>query len=185
MDQGGMYMWGLLRRSLKQGRVTKQIANTKQVEITDIERIEIAKGDAANKRLLPVAFNGSLQVRHLDCGSCNGCDWEMSALLNPVYDLQRFGIDFVASPRHADALLCTGPVSTHLVQAALATYEAMPSPKIVVAIGDCAINGGVFRGGYAVGQGTRGILPVALEIPGCPPEPEDIIRALVQKIGCV
>jgi Ni,Fe-hydrogenase III small subunit len=104
----------------------------------------------------------------------------MSALLNSVYDLQRFGFDFVASPRHADILMCTGPLATQLNQAANMTYEATPHPKLVIAVGDCAINGGVFKEGYAAHSGIGETLPVHLEIPGCPPSPEDMIEALLK-----
>lgn len=178
--RGGLYMWGLLRHSLKKGCLTQKGKGTDLGKTAGFANPEERAGSTG---LLPSAFCGSLQVRHLDCGSCNGCDWEMAAMLNPVYDLQRLGVDFVASPRHADVLMCTGPVSAHLVAAALATYEAMPAPKIVVAVGDCAIDGGVFRGGYAARQGIRDILPVTVEIPGCPPEPDDIIGALMRALG--
>lgn len=121
----------------------------------------------------------SLHIRHLDCGSCNGCDWEMSALLNPIYDLQQYGFDFVASPRHADLLMCTGSMTTQLLQAATTTYEATPHPKQVIAVGDCAINGGIFKEAYATNGGVGKTLPVQVEIPGCPPSPEDILRILL------
>jgi Ni,Fe-hydrogenase III small subunit len=122
----------------------------------------------------------SLQIRHLDCGSCNGCDFELAALLNPVYDIQRFGLDFVASPRHADVLAVTGVVTRNLEEAAHATYEAAPEPKLVVAVGDCACDGGVFRDGYAVVGPAEAVLSVDLKIPGCPPDPETILEALLE-----
>ncbi len=121
----------------------------------------------------------SIQIRHLDCGSCNGCDFELASLLNPVYDLQRFGLDFVASPRHADVLAVTGVVTRNLAEAARATYDAAPEPKLVVAVGDCACDGGVFKEGYAVVGAPEEILPVDLKIPGCPPDPETILKALL------
>ena len=125
----------------------------------------------------------SLHVRHLDVGSCNGCDWEIAALLNPIHDVQRLGIDFVASPRHADLLLVTGVMTRNLEEAALRTYEAMPEPRLVVAVGACAISGGVFAGTYAAWDGISGVLPVDVFIPGCPPRPEALIHGLLLAMG--
>jgi len=125
----------------------------------------------------------SLHIRHLDSGSCNGCDWELNALLNPYYDLQRMGIDFVASPRHADLLLVTGVMTRNLVDAARKTYEAMPEPRLVVAVGACAVGGGVFAHTYAAHGSAAPILPVDVFIPGCPPRPEAIIQGLLMAIG--
>src|SRR4051794_39414409 len=119
--------------------------------------------------LISTRLKRSLHIRHLDAGSCNGCDWELTALLNPVYDLQRLGIDFVASPRHADLLLVTGTMTRNLTEAARLTYEAMPEPRLVVAVGACAISGGVFAQSYASEGGIGSVLPVDLWIPGCPP----------------
>lgn len=143
--------------------------------------IENTEADAGQPvRPLPEGWNSrSVHVRHVDCGSCNGCDWEMNALLNPVYDIQRFGIDFVASPRHADMLMVTGGVTRHLREALEMTYAATPDPKLVVAIGDCACGTGLFNGSYAAGQGAEEVVPVHLKIPGCPPEPKKIIAALL------
>jgi Ni,Fe-hydrogenase III small subunit len=121
----------------------------------------------------------SLHVRHLDAGSCNGCDWEIQALLGPVYDIQRLGIDIVASPRHADLLLVTGSVTRNLEQAALATYEAMPEPRLVVAVGACACSGGVLQGSYCTAGGVGNVLPVDVSIPGCPPRPQALIHGLI------
>ncbi len=121
----------------------------------------------------------SLHVRHLDLGSCNGCDWEIATLLGPVYDVQRLGIDFVASPRHADALLVTGVLTRNLHEAARLVYEAMPAPRIVIATGACAISGGVFAGSYAGDDGIEPVLPVDVFIPGCPPRPEALIHGLL------
>ena len=121
----------------------------------------------------------SLHVRHLDAGSCNGCDWEMNALLNPYHDVQRFGVDFVASPRHADVLLVTGTMTRNLEEAAVRTYEAMPEPRMVVAVGACAIGGGLFAGSYAGRDGIGEVLPVDVHIPGCPPRPEALIHGLL------
>ena len=125
----------------------------------------------------------SLHVRHLDAGSCNGCDREIAALLNPVHDIQRLGIDFVAPPRHADLLLVTGVMTRNLEEAALRTYEAMPEPRLVVAVGACAISGGVFVGTYAARDGIGGVLPVDVFVPGCPPRPEALIHGLLLAMG--
>ena len=125
----------------------------------------------------------SLHVRHLDSGSCNACDWELTALLNPVYDVQRLGIDFVASPRHADLLLVTGVMTRNLQEAALMTYEAMPEPRLVVAVGACAVGGGVFAQTYAAAGSAQAILLVDVFIPGCPPRPEAIIHGLLVAVG--
>jgi Ni,Fe-hydrogenase III small subunit len=124
-------------------------------------------------------FRRSLQIRHLDVGSSNGCDWEINALLNPVYDLQRFGIDFVASPRHADLLLVTGAVTRHLEPALWATYEATPEPRLIVAVGACACTGGVVAGGYATAGGVDQRIPVDVYVPGCPPRPQAILHGLL------
>lgn len=121
----------------------------------------------------------SLHVRQLDAGSCNGCDWEIQALLNPIYDIQRLGIDIVASPRHADLLLVTGSVTRNLEEALLMSYEAMPEPRLVVAVGACACGGGVLQGSYATAGGLRQVLPVDVSIPGCPPRPQALIHGLM------
>lgn len=125
----------------------------------------------------------SLHIRHLDAGSCNGCDWEIAALLNPYHDLQRLGIDIVASPRHADLLLVTGIMTRNLEAAARLTYEAMPQPALVVAVGACAISGNVFAGTYAGRSGIGDVLPVDVWIPGCPPRPEALIEGLLVAVG--
>ncbi|HEY3111462.1 MAG TPA: 4Fe-4S binding protein [Chloroflexota bacterium] len=124
-------------------------------------------------------FRSSLQIRHLDAGSSNAEDWEINALLNPLYDLQRFGIDFVASPRHADMLVVTGAVTRNLHPALLATYEATPDPKIVVALGADACSGGIVHGSYATAGGVDRCLPVDVYIPGDPPRPQAILHGLL------
>jgi Ni,Fe-hydrogenase III small subunit len=125
----------------------------------------------------------SLHVRHLDAGSCNGCDWEIAALLNAYYDVQRLGIDFVASPRHADLLLVTGILTRNLAEAAVRTWEAMAEPRLVVAVGACAISGGVFAGSPEGRDGIAGTLPVDVLVPGCPPRPEAIIEGMLLAVG--
>jgi Ni,Fe-hydrogenase III small subunit len=121
---------------------------------------------------------GSIQVRHVDAGSCNGCEVEINSAFGPVYDAERYGARLVASPRHADALLVTGPVTRNMRVALRRTYEAVPEPKVVVALGDCARNCGVFAEAYGVEGAVGDVVPVDVEVPGCPPEPEAIVRAL-------
>jgi Ni,Fe-hydrogenase III small subunit len=121
----------------------------------------------------------SLSIREIDAGSCNGCELEIGALSNAYYDLERFGLRFVASPRHADVLLVTGPVAKNMRDALKVTYEAVPNPKWVVAVGDCAIDGGCFAGSYAVVGAASRIIPVDLIVPGCPPNPSSILQGLI------
>jgi len=127
---------------------------------------------------LPGMFKRSVRIRQVDAGSCNACEWECTALGNPIYDVQRLGIDFVASPRHADILLVTGPVSLAMAEALKRTYDATPEPRIVIACGDCARDGGVYRGSYAVMDGVSSVVPVDGYITGCPPPPADIIKGI-------
>ncbi len=129
---------------------------------------------AARRRL-----GRSLAIREVDAGSCNGCELEIHALGNAFYDLERFGLRFVASPRHADVLMVTGPVTKNMRQALERTYNATPDPKWVVAIGDCALDGGVFAGSYAVVGGVSSVVPVDLHIRGCPPSPVSILKGLI------
>jgi len=121
----------------------------------------------------------SLSIREVDAGSCNGCELEIHALGNAYYDLERFGLRFVASPRHADVLLVTGPVTKNMRMALERTWNATPNPKWVVAVGDCARDGGCFAGSYAVAGGVSAVVPVDLHIPGCPPPPLEILRGLL------
>jgi Ni,Fe-hydrogenase III small subunit len=125
-----------------------------------------------------VGFGGSVQIRHVDAGSCNGCEVEIGSAFGPVYDVERYGVRLVASPRHADALLVTGPVTRNMREPLRRTYEAVPAPKLVVAVGDCARNCGVFAGAYGVVGAVGDVVPVDLEVPGCPPRPEAIVEAL-------
>jgi Ni,Fe-hydrogenase III small subunit len=125
----------------------------------------------------------SLAIRQVDAGSCNGCELEIHALSNAFYDLERFGLRFVASPRHADVLLVTGPVTHNMREALERTYAATPAPKWVVAVGGCAKDGGCFAGSYAVAGGVADVVPVDLHIPGCPPRPIEILRGLLALIA--
>jgi Ni,Fe-hydrogenase III small subunit len=133
------------------------------------------KLDAAARRRL----GRSLSIREVDAGSCNGCELEIHALNNAFYDLERFGLRFVASPRHADVLMVTGPVTRNMREALERTYNATPDPKWVVAVGDCAANGGIFAGSYAVAGGVKDVIPVDLHIRGCPPRPTQLLQGLL------
>lgn len=131
--------------------------------------------DAAARRRL----GRSLAIREVDAGSCNGCELEIHALNNAIYDLERFGLKFVASPRHADVLMVTGPVTRNMREALERTHAATPDPKWVVAVGDCAFDGGVFAGSYAVTGGVDAVVPVDLHIRGCPPSPTALLTGLL------
>ena len=137
---------------------------------------ELAKSlaDLSRKKL-----GRSLAIREVDAGSCNGCELEIQALGNPVYDVERFGLKFVASPRHADVLMVTGPVTWTMKTALERTYAATPAPKWVVAIGDCGVNCGVFAGSHAIVGPVSTVVPVDLSIPGCPPPPLEILKGLI------
>lgn len=143
----------------------------------DRELAELAKRlDKAARRKL----GRSLSIRHVDAGSCNGCELEIHALANAFYDLERFGLRFVASPRHADVLTVTGPVTKNMREALQRTYDVMPSPKWVVAVGDCAIDGGLFAESYAVVGAVSKVVPVDLHIRGCPPRPVQLLEGLLR-----
>lgn len=139
-----------------------------------LEELAAALERAARRRL-----GRSLAIREVDAGSCNGCELEIHALNNAFYDLERFGLRFVASPRHADVLLVTGPVTWNMREALLRTYHATPDPKWVVAVGTCAKDGGIFAGSYACAGGVSEVIPVDLHIPGCPPSPLALLKGLL------
>jgi len=139
--------------------------------------------DTHQSPAVPRHFHRSLHVRHVDAGSCNGCESELHALSNPFYNLHRLGIFFTPSPRFADVLLVTGPVTHAMRQPLLAAYEAMPEPRWVMATGTCAVSGGIMSGGNFCGHGLEGILPVDLYLPGCPPNPAAIIKAFLVLLG--
>jgi Ni,Fe-hydrogenase III small subunit len=161
----------LLLQSLIRAPLTERLP-----KLDDPEMAELAsKLDIAARRRL----GRSLSIRQVDAGSCNGCELEIHALNNAFYDLERFGIRFVASPRHADVLFVTGPVTKNMREALERTYQATPSPKWVVAVGDCAIDGGLFRDSYAVVGGVSEVVPINLHIRGCPPRPNDLLRGLL------
>ena len=168
-------MRSLLFRTLIQGSAV--IAPPAPSEAA-VAELAAAVGQEARKRL-----GRSLAIREVDAGSCNGCELEIHAVNNPVYDIERFGLKFVASPRHADVLLVTGPVTWNMRQALERTYQSMPAPKWVVALGDCAVNCGVFAGSYACAGAVKDIIPVDLHIPGCPPPPLEILKGLLALVN--
>lgn len=164
-------MLRILRQSVLTGVVTEAAPATGEA---DLERVGVEL-----RRCLDGRFRGSLAIRHVDAGSCNGCELELHALNNPFYDVERFGVHFVASPRHADALLVTGPVSRHMETALRRTWRATPSPKLVIAAGDCACTGGEFGVSYASCGPVENVIPVDVKIPGCPPAPIDLLAGLL------
>ena len=162
-----------MRRHLFEGLVRSPLTEPPPDDAA-IAEMAAALDRSARKRL-----GRSLSIRALDAGSGNGCELEMQALGNAFYDLERFGLRFVASPRHADVLLVTGPVTKNMREALERTYRAAPDPKWVVALGDCAIDGGLFAGSYACAGGVNSVIPVDLRIRGCPPRPEQILKGLL------
>jgi Ni,Fe-hydrogenase III small subunit len=164
-----------MRRTLLEGMLNRPLTEAPPAP-DDTALAELAgKVDAAARRRL----GRSLSIREVDAGSCNGCELEIHALNNAFYDLERFGLRFVASPRHADVLMVTGPVTRNMREALERTYNATPDPKWVVAVGDCAANGGVFAGSYAVVGGVKDVIPVDLHIRGCPPRPVQLLQGLL------
>lgn len=164
-------MWKLFADTLGRGPYTEPKPELLQEDLAALA----AQVDSAARAKL----GRSLSIREVDAGSCNGCELEIHALNNAIYDLERFGLKFVASPRHADVLLVTGPVTQNMREALLRTYAATPDPKWVVAVGDCGCTGGVFAGSYAVVGGVDAVLPVDLRIPGCPPTPTRLLQGLL------
>jgi len=157
-------------------RILKGVV-TKHIESSLYEDIELSGNQLST--MIQKRFGRSLHLREVDTGSCGACESEIISANNPIYDLQRFGINFVASPRHADALLVTGPVSRNMAVALRKTYDAMPEPKFVITCGDCALNGGIFKDSYYIEGAVKEIVPVVLHIPGCPPSPLKIMQALL------
>ncbi len=164
-----------MRRTLLQS-VTRPPLTEPAPDPSDPELIAIA---AQIKSAAKARLGRSLAIRQVDAGSCNACELEIHALNNAFYDIERFGFRFVASPRHADVLLVTGPVTRNMREALERTYDAMPSPKWVIAAGDCALDGGVYAGSYACAGGVSAVIPVDLRIPGCPPTPANLIKGLI------
>ncbi len=164
-------MRSFLRDAILKGKATIAAPTPGNEALAEVAR---ALGERSRRRL-----GRSLSIREVDAGSCNGCELEIHAINNPVYDVERFGLKFVASPRHADVLMVTGPITWNMREALLRTYNAAPEPKWVVGIGDCALNCGVFAGSGAIVGRLADILPVDLHVPGCPPEPIDIVKGLL------
>jgi Ni,Fe-hydrogenase III small subunit len=161
----------LLFESLFRGAATEEAPTPGHAQLAELGR--------ALERETGRRLGRSLSVRAVDAGSCNACELELHALNNAYYDVERFGLRFVASPRHADVLLVTGPVTKNMREALERTYRATPAPKWVVAVGDCAVNGGLFRGSYACLGGVGEAIPVDLHIPGCPPRPVELLKGLL------
>jgi Ni,Fe-hydrogenase III small subunit len=168
-------MKSLIGKILKTPIVTEPVSSAAE----DQQIVIITKEINTRARKL---LGHSLHIREVDAGSCNGCEVEISALTNPYYDLERFGLHFVASPRHADCLLVTGPVTRNMAEPLRLTYEATPDPKIVIAVGDCARDCGVFKGSYAIIGSVDKVIPVDAVVSGCPPEPVDILRGILAAI---
>jgi Ni,Fe-hydrogenase III small subunit len=158
--------WGWVRKILRVGRVVEQ---------ADIEPLSSVAP--------PAGVRGSLQIRHVDAGSCNGCEVEIAAVFGPVYDAEQYGARLVASPRHADALLVTGVVTRNMADPLRNTVAATPRPRVVIACGDCAVNKGIFADAYGVVGKVADVVPVDVEIAGCPPRPDRIIAALRSVTG--
>jgi Ni,Fe-hydrogenase III small subunit len=165
----------ILKQIIRTGIVTEPLAQEVEEEIRAVG-VEL---EAAIRR----RFSRSLTIRHVDAGSCNGCELEIHAINNPIYNCERFGIHFTASPRFADLLLVTGPVSRNMEVALRRTYDATPSPKLVVAVGDCGCNGGIFGESYASLGDIDKVIPVDVYISGCPPTPVALLNGILRAVG--
>jgi Ni,Fe-hydrogenase III small subunit len=163
----------VIRKILERGILTEEAPEPND---------EWRSGAAAIQSEILALLGRALAIRHVDAGSCNGCELEIHALDNPYYNLEGLGIRFVASPRHADLLLVTGPVSRNMALALERTYEATPAPKLVVAVGDCGRDGGIFGTSYATCGGVASTVPVDVVVPGCPPPPIEILRGILTAV---
>ncbi len=168
-------MLRILTKIQRTGILTEELPRSDDPVLQQVgERLRTAVGEM---------FGGSLAIREVDAGSCNGCELEIHALNNPYYGIERFGVHFVASPRHADMLLVTGPVSRHMEAALRRTYDATPDPKLVIAVGECGANGGEFGVSYASCGAVSNVIPVDAVVRGCPPAPLDLMRGILEAIG--
>ena len=164
-----------MRKTLLESLTHRPVTDARPApDAAAVAELAAAVGKTARRRL-----GRSLSIREVDAGSCNACELEINALNNSFYDLERFGLHFVASPRHADVLLETGPVTKNMHEALLRTYQATPAPKWVIAVGDCAVDGGLFADSYACVGGVEAVIPVDLRIRGCPPTPTQLLQGLL------
>ena len=164
-----------MRKTLLESLTHRPVTDARPApDAAAVAELAAAVGKTARRRL-----GRSLSIREVDAGSCNACELEINALNNSFYDLERFGLHFVASPRHADVLLVTGPVTKNMHEALLRTYQATPAPKWVIAVGDCAVDGGLFADSYACVGGVEAVIPVDLRIRGCPPTPTQLLQGLL------
>ena len=163
-------MWNIIRQIVRNGIATEPAPQTSDALRVEAERIHLELLDILGQ---------ALAIRQVDAGSCNGCELEINALTNPYYNIEGLGIRFVASPRHADMLLVTGPVSRHMAEALRRTYEATPEPRLVLAVGDCGACGGIFGESYASCGRVANVIPVDATVPGCPPPPLEILRGIL------
>jgi Ni,Fe-hydrogenase III small subunit len=166
-------MWHILRQIARTGLLTEPPPRVEAADRAVIERIHAD---------LLALMGQALTIRQVDAGSCNGCELEIHALNNPYYNIEGLGIKFVASPRHADVLLVTGPVSRHMEEALRRTYDATPEPKLVIAVGDCGCDGGIFGESYASCGRVANVIPVDVTVAGCPPPPLDILRGILRAV---
>jgi len=166
-------MWNIVKRIARAGILTERTPDCSDALRVETERIQ--------REVLEI-LGHALSIRQVDAGSCNGCELEIHALNNPYYNIEGLGIKFVASPRHADMLLVTGPVSRNMEMALRRTYDATPDPKLVVAVGDCGCNGGIFGESYASCGRVSNVIPVDLMVPGCPPAPVEILRGILTAV---
>jgi Ni,Fe-hydrogenase III small subunit len=163
-------MWHILKQIVRTGIVTEPAPQAADLDASAVQRI--------HRDILDI-LGQALTIRQVDAGSCNGCELEIHALNNPYYNIEGLGIRFVASPRHADLLLVTGPVSRHMKEALRRTYDATPEPKLVLAVGDCGCTGGIFGESYASCGKVANVIPVDATVPGCPPPPIEILRGIL------